>query len=98
MHKARKSLGGQIFKNRPIELTYIFELDDDLEIDKVIAGRVVDKQEPFDINKEFMLIEWDQEETYNYDITMPIRKLDANEMQEFSLALSRYNNKKSRRK
>ena len=94
MHKSKKSPGGQVFKNGPIDLTYVVEFNDDMEVDKVIAGRVVDKQEPYDINKEFMLVEWDSEEVYNYNITMPLKELTVDELRFYSAALSRYDNKK----
>ena len=64
--------------NTPTEYTYVYEFEND-RVSNCIYGRIVDKQEPYDINKEFRLITHDTEEVVEYDINIPLHEITGEE-------------------
>ena len=96
-HKTIKTKGGQTFSN-PINLTYVISFDDNMKVDEYIVGYIVDKMLPYDSSKEFIVVDYDTEETHEFKIVIPLEEVSESEkLNVFVSLMESYDRSKKRK-
>ena len=87
-----KTANGIRINKGPKELVFVYEVENG-SIINVISGRIVDKMEEYDINKEFMIIEYDSEKPYTYQINKPLEEVTLIEALRLKKMIVMYNHR-----
>lgn len=87
----RKYTGGIKKQIEYVEQYYVYEFDDEGRISRCVYGRLVDKPMPYDINKEFMIMTYRNEEAIVFEITMPLQVANYSDLQMVTKEVIDYN-------
>jgi len=73
-HEVTHTRPSRYMLDRNIVYTYVYEFVDG-RISKSVYGRIVDKKEPSDINKSFLLVTYDTEEQVEFEINGSLQEI-----------------------
>lgn len=72
--------GGKYHLNESKKMTEVYYIGNDGEIERVASGELVDNPNLYNYNRNFAIFDYDMNETFNFNITMPIKDVTTDKL------------------
>lgn len=89
---------GSFCSEEPTRFTEVYEIDNDGNMIKLVSGKLIDNARVFNLDKTFIIYDYDQDLSYAFDIQIPLQEANIIELKKLKEALNKMENTKKKEK
>ena len=89
---------GDHYSEEPARFTEVYEIDSNGDMVKLVSGKLIDNSRVFNLDKTFIIYDYDQDLSYAFDVQFPLEEATIEELEKLKEALNKMNNNKKKEK
>lgn len=89
---------GNFYSEEPMRFTEVYEIDNDGNMIKLVSGKLIDNPRVFNLDKTFLIYDYDQDLSYAFDVQIPLEEASLQEVKKLKEAMHKMSNIKIKKK